>query len=134
MRPGAAAYFVLRARRDGPLVPARIWLCDHDPADPENKLDRGRLSIYLRADIAGEEVDPQRFLEERLCADWTPLQAPGHWRYAQSITEAEYRYLIARRDWAAKHRPADPAAMRPRQRIDTAQMALPSFERENTAT
>jgi hypothetical protein len=123
-----AAYFMLRATRRGPLVPARIWLCDHDPADETNKLDRGRLSVYPRADIAGEEVDPERFIEERLCSatDWSPAQSPSHWRYAQPIDEAEYRFQIAHRAWAAQHRPEHPT-VRPRQVVDAAQMPLPVF-------
>lgn len=129
MKPGDVAYFLLRVRRRGPLVPARIRLIDHAPEDPEwNKLDRGRLSSLLAADIAGEEIDPQIMLDRLIsCHDWFPANLPGHWRYAQAITEAEYRYRVAHREWIASVRPSDPI-VRPREAAEPAQLALPVFE------
>jgi hypothetical protein len=132
MKPGEAAHFMLRVRRDGPLVCARIWLDDAEPDAPDNKLDRGRLSVYPRAVIAGEEVDPDILQRDRLMSptDWHPAYAPGHWKYAQTISAAEYRFQAARREWAVKHRPDDPTT-KAREPIKPAQLPLPSFEREN---
>lgn len=129
MKPGDAAHFILRGVRHGPLVPARIWLCDHDPADAENKLDRGNLSVYPRAEIDGKDVDPDWLQRDRLMSptDWRPAYAVGHWKYAQPISEAEYRYQIAHRDWRRQARPSDPT-LDARARIEPAQLPLPVFE------
>jgi hypothetical protein len=128
--PGAAAHFMLRVTRLGPLVPARIRLLDHAPEDPPwNRLDRGRLSLVICADVAGEPIDPERMLD-RLTSDWQPANSPGHWKYASIISKSEYEYQVARSKWAAQHQPGDPS-LRPRQKIEPAQLPLPSFEREN---
>jgi hypothetical protein len=136
-------YFLLRLRRGAPLVPARLWLCDHDPADPENRLDRGALSVFPRAEIAGREVPPERLLDRlgvwRRCGDGTlradeavaaladpSLQTPrpvGHWAYAQPITAAEYSYRVAHLQWLERHRPNDPRA-NPYQQIKPAELPL----------
>lgn len=124
------AHFMLRVRRDGPLVPARIWLCDHDPADPENRLDRGRLSIYPRAEIAGREVEPERLFDRLMSStNWQPAHAATHWRFAQPISAGEYRYRLAHLDWLRKHHPNDPRAHSNRE-LKPADLPLPSFERE----
>jgi hypothetical protein len=117
-------HFLLRVVRGGPLVPARLRWLDHAPDDPDdNKLDRGRLSIVCCADVAGAEVPPEQ-LTERL------YRGPGHWKYAEPITESEYRYQLQRLHWAARHRPQDPG-LRPRRAVDPAQAPLPDFSREN---
>jgi len=126
-----AWHFVLRAVRHGPLLPARLWFCDHGPDDPpENRLDRGRLSLYPRADIAGLEVDPER-LADRLWSltDPRPAQPPSHWRYAKQISEAEYRWRLDSLRWAEQHRPDDPG-LRPRRPVAAADVAVPDFTRE----
>jgi hypothetical protein len=146
-------YFLLRMRRDGPLVPAKIWLCDHDPADPSNTLDRGRLSIFPRALVAGREVPPERVLERigiygRRRGDGTlmpgeaaaaladpALRAPrpvGHWAYPQPITAAEYNWRVAHLDWTREHRPEDPRA-HPHRPVKPAELPLPNFDRENAS-
>lgn len=117
-------YFLLRVKRLGPLVPARWWVCDHDPADPDNKLDRGRLSAYPRAEIAGVECEPETVSDR---AAWG---AP-HWKYAQPITEVEYRYQVARLRWAGKHQPTDPG-LAPKRPVAADRLVLPNFERENS--
>ena len=71
------AHFMMRARRNGPLVPARLWLCDFEPGSPENKLDRGRLSPYPRADLAGIEVPPEQVLQEGDRISITPVKIEG---------------------------------------------------------
>jgi hypothetical protein len=117
-------HFMLRRVRHGPLVPARLWWCDHDPAEPKNKLDRGRFSVYPRADIAGVEVDPLVII------DWHLGVIHGHWRFPEPISEAEYHFQLKRLRWAETNRPNDPMlqASRP---ADPRQMALPSFTREH---
>lgn len=144
------AYYLLRVRRDGPLVPARFWLCDHDPADPANKLDRGRLSPYPRAEIAGREVEPEVLLDrigiwarrgdrillpfEVVAALADPTQQTprpeGHWAHATLIPKAEYDYRLAHIEWLRRHRPADPR-VHPNRPLKPSELPLPSFEREH---
>lgn len=130
----APRFFMLRVRRDGPLVPARLRWLDHEPGVEWNKLDRGRLSTFPAADVAGEEVDPDFLIRDRLMSptDLNPAYSSSHWKYASPITETEYRYQVARVDWARRHKPADPSAQ-PRRPVDPGQLALPNFDRENAA-
>jgi hypothetical protein len=123
-------HYILRLVRGGPLLPARIWFCDHDPADPDNKLDRGRLSLYPRADIAGVEVEPEQ-LADRLYSmtDPTPAHPPTHWRYAAPCSEAEYRWRLDSLRWAEQHRPDHPV-LQPRRRLAAADVEVPDFSRE----
>ncbi len=127
-------HFLMRVRRDGPLVPAMLWWCDHDPADPANKLDRGRLSIYPRAAIAGEEVEPERILErlgllplsgdqvatpDQILARLAQAEPPPvtHWKWCQPVSEAVYQHHFSRLRWAERHRPNDPALNPRRDRV-----------------
>jgi len=120
----APRYFLLRVRRDGPLVPARLRWLDHAPEDPPtNKLDRGRLSIVIVADIAGADVPPEEVTDRF-------YRGPGHWKYAEPVTETEYRYQMQRLLWAEKNRPSDPA-LHPRRVLKPADVPLPNFDREN---
>lgn len=109
--------------RDGPLVPARLWWCDHEPGEPANTLDRGMLSVFPRADIADAEVPPEQLVERT----WAPL---GHWKYARPISEDEYRYQVERLRWAERNKPDEPG-LKPRRPVASAQLALPNFDREN---
>lgn len=120
--PPPPAYFMLRVRRDGPLTPGRWWLCDHDPADPKNRLDRGRLSIYPRATVGGREWDPDLIAERA----WAPI---NHWKSLLAITPQEYQYRLAHLEWTRRHRPADPVG-RPNAALKPADLPLPNFDRE----
>lgn len=143
----APLHFLLRLRRDGPIVPAKLWWCDADPADPENRRDRGRLSIWPRAAAAGEEIGPELIFERlginpfsgdqvalghellaRLDRAEPPL--PTHWKYAEPISAEAYAYHFARLRWAERNAPGDPT-LAPRRRVQPAQMSLPNFDREN---
>jgi hypothetical protein len=125
-----ARYFVMRVVRGGPLVPARLWFCDSEPGVPENKLDRGRLSLYPRADIGGVEVEPEQ-LADRLFSltDPRPAHPPTHWRYAASCSEAEYRWRLDSMRWAEQHQHDHPV-LQPRKRLAAADLPVPDFERE----
>jgi hypothetical protein len=116
-------HFELRVVRDGPLVPARLWWCDHEPGVPENKLDRGMLSVFMRADIADAEVPPEQLIERT----WATAT---HWKYARQIPEADYRHLVERLRWAETNRPDEPG-LKPRRAVGSAQIRLPNFDREN---
>jgi hypothetical protein len=126
-----ARYFLLRAVRHGPLLPARLYWCDHGPDDPpENRLDRGRLSLYPRADIGGVEVEPEQ-LADRLFSmtDPRPAHPPSHWRFAKAISAEEYRWLLDTLRRTEECRPDDPL-LRPGRRLAAADVDLPDFSRE----
>jgi hypothetical protein len=114
-------HFVLRVTRYGPLVPARLQWIDYEPGEPDNHRDRWP-SVIPFVDIAGEVVPPEE-LTERFMA---PV---GHWKYAQPISEADYRFLFDHLRWLETVRPNDPV-LQPRRRVDPQRMQLPSFERE----
>lgn len=128
----APRHFLMRLVRGGPLVCARLRWLDHALEDPpENKLDRGRLSVFPVVDVAGEIVEPE-VLFDRLYSstDTRSAIAPGHWKFCQEISEAAYRGLFRKMRDAEAQRQADPV-LRPRRRIDPRQIALPDFSREN---
>jgi hypothetical protein len=105
IQPG---HYLIRLVKKGPLVAARIYWCDHEPGNEENKLDRWPIP-FLMGEIAGEAVD-----------------ALGIWlaRGRQEITAAEYRYRSTDAAWAREHSPLEPAA-NPRKKIDQLQAPLP---------
>lgn len=126
-----ARHFLLRVTRYGPLVPGRLWWCDHGPDDPpDNRLDRGRLSLYPRADIGGVEVEPEQ-LADRLFSltDPRPAHPPSQWRYAKPISAEEYRYRFDALRRVEELRPDDPL-LRARRRLAAADVEVPDFSRE----
>jgi hypothetical protein len=112
-------YFVLRLVRDGPLLPARLLWLDHEPGVPDNKLDRGRASLYPAADIGGEEVPPEDVTDR---FHWPAT----HWKFAKPISESEYRARFDQMRRAEAHQLPDPV-LRPRRRVDPRQVDLPEF-------
>jgi hypothetical protein len=143
-----ARHFLLRVTRYGPLVPARLWWCDHDPADPGNTLDRGRLSLYPRADIAGVETDPDILLDRlgfrrrgdsgSLPSEVLPALADpkrltprplGHWAYTKPIGPEEYRWRFDALRRTEERNPNDPV-LRTRQRLTGEDVEVPDFSRE----
>jgi len=126
-----ARHFLLRVTRYGPLVPVRLHWCDHGPDDPpDNKLDRGRLSLYPRADIAGVEVEPE-LLGDRLrsLSDPRPANPITHWRYAKPISAEEYRWRFDALRRVEERNPADPL-LKTRRRLAAADVEVPDFSRE----
>lgn len=141
-------YLMLRVVRYGPLVPARLWLDDAEPGEPSNKLDRGNVSVYPRAEIAGSEADPDIILDRlgiwqrrgdgRLLppdviaalAD-AALRTPrpvGHWAYAQPISPAEYAYQMAHREWIEATNPGD-GRLYARGKLRSTDVPLPKFKK-----
>jgi hypothetical protein len=86
-------YWAVRLRSRAVEVGARIYWhqTTHEPGEAQNEMERSRI---LSAEINGERVNPQDLWERR----------------GRAISEAEYRYLIADRAWAATYAPTDPAA------------------------
>jgi hypothetical protein len=106
-------FFKLRLVKGGPFVGARIeYGPTRDPLTGE-PLDR---SWHYAADING-------------FVDQNPRPEPNDdvwkvWEFGQRIDEAEYRFLIADREWAAKHAPELPEAT-PRKPVDLRQIPIP---------
>jgi hypothetical protein len=74
-------FWMVRLARHAPEIPASIGQIDHEPGDPDNKLDTGPIFV---ANIGLRDVDPLRV--------WWLMRR-------RSITEAEHRYQIARLAW-----------------------------------
>lgn len=105
VQPG---YFLIRLVRHGPMIAARIYWCDHEPGNPENKLDRWPIP-FLAGEVAGEDVDP---LGIWLARDRTPIDS------------AEYRFRDADRRWVEEFAPHEPLA-KPLRKADLMQAPLP---------
>lgn len=90
-------FFKRKLAKDAVFVPARIWL------DQDIDSDTGELcgDEVLCCEVNGREADPEE--------QWSYLAG-------NPITEAEFKYLMARNEWAERHAPHDPAA-RPREPI-----------------
>lgn len=83
-------FFTRRMVRNGPAVPVAIWI--------EQEIDE-----------AGELVSDERMV----CLVGDREEDPAtQWTYCAGnpIPEAEYRYLLAMREWASEHAPHHPAA------------------------
>jgi hypothetical protein len=91
-------WFKRRLVHGGPFVPARIWL------EQEVDSDTGELIAdeVMLCEVDGRRCDPVE-------------QWPRLW--TEVITEAEFNYMTATRNWAAWWAPSDPVA-NPRERID----------------
>lgn len=100
-------WFKRRLVRHGPFVPARIWLDQCiDPETGELVADEAMLC----------EVDGQ----------WADAEVQWQSLCGNPISEAEYNYLMARRDYATAWAPHEPAA-NPRQPINWLRVPVPKF-------
>lgn len=84
-------WFKRKLVRGGPHVPARIWM--EQPIDPET------------GELVGDEI-MRCEINGKLC------DAEEQWTYIcyLPITEAEYKFMVANAEWAAKYAPNEPAA------------------------
>lgn len=143
----APGWWMVRCCRGCPEVVARIWLCDHEPGDPENKVDQP----YLQGQLGLDLVDPneiwvmleyceagseEQALLRRPLALRTDVQAGrvaraatapmALWKRerARRISAAEYAYQLADYQWLRQHRPNDPNA-RPTEKVQIRNLELP---------
>jgi hypothetical protein len=114
-------YFILRLTRFGPLLPARLHEIDHEPGEPDNPRDRWPPTV-LEADIAGERLPPEELTDRFF---WPA----AHWKHAEPVTEAVYRYHFERMRRAESSGESNPM-LRPRQRVRAADVPLPNFDSE----
>lgn len=102
--------WMIRAVKNGPLIPARIFWCSHEPGVPENLLDRWPIP-FLAAEIAGRWVDVDRV--------WHVKGRP--------ITEAEFRFQMADLEHAKRWRPNE-AIAQPHKPVDLRSLPIPFAE------
>jgi hypothetical protein len=90
-------FFKRRMVRGGIYVPCKIWIVQDIGPDGELLDD-----VTMLAEVNGDPADPEDI-----------------WSYVagEPISEAEFKYLTARGEWAVRYAPNDPAA-NPRERID----------------
>jgi hypothetical protein len=102
-----AGWYKRRLVRGGMFVPAKIWLEQH--IDPET----GELIADSRwlCEVANIRKDPDEQWE---------------WLSGHPISEADFRFMMAERCWAAEHAPYDPVA-NPRKPVDWRTAPLPEF-------
>jgi hypothetical protein len=105
----ALGYFAYRLTRGGVEVAAKI---EYRPlTDPETGEPQTERSSYWFATVNGEnDPDPRPEPSERV---WRVSE------FGRRITEAEYRFLLADRQWVAQHQPHRPEAT-PEKSVDLA--------------
>lgn len=101
IQPG---FFMVRARKGFPPLPAKIWWSAHEPGNPENLLERP----VLMAEVADEPADPIG-VHAAIESELKPRSGLG--------IEATYRFLVDEIRWSRAHAPTDPAA-RHQRRVD----------------
>ena len=146
MIPG---FWSVRVINGAPFVPGRIWLCDHEPGEVENKVDQpflqGQLALDLTppADVwemvAFCEASPDEKAQmiAPSASEHTPsggrrqgLEAAplAKWRQtrARRITAAQWQAEIRWLEWAIRYRPWAPE-LKYREPIVRATAQLPRF-------
>ena len=105
-------WFVTRACRGGPWVPARLWI------EQEVCPDTGELlsDEVMRCEINGKLRDPYEA--------WI-------WLCSEPIDQARHAYLVARKDFAETWAPSEPAA-NAFVKVDWGKVPTPSFTKEPT--
>lgn len=99
----APGFYKTRLIRNGPFVPARVWMNETEKDDAGDYLD----DQCLMMSIDGERVNGQHMGEKYL------------WMYGNPIDKAEYDFMRADSDHAKEYRPED-AKANPRRSIDLA--------------
>ena len=94
-----AGFFRHKLRSGGVVGAVRIWFgAPHDP-------------------VTGEEMDRSHRWQAEFLGEYIEFDACWPQCAGEPITEAEYRALMNRRDWAAEHAPRS-AYANPRRRYD----------------
>jgi hypothetical protein len=111
-------YWAIKLRTGGPPVPARTFWCDHEPGNPDNKLDRWPLP-FIAGEIAGDVADPLDIFAAR---SRVPLRPRGGLTQPQ-----EYAFQVADIRHARVWRPDEPIA-NPRHRVRLSRLPIPFVE------
>jgi hypothetical protein len=149
MFPVKPGFWMVRCCRHCPEVAARIWLCDHEPGDPENTVDQpywqGQIGLDLvpPADVWKMlefcEAEPE---EQRQMADpgevaraprsgrrpalTTAPMALWKQQRARRISAAEFEAQIRWLRWAETNAPNRPEFTY-RKPVDLAAVPIPRF-------
>lgn len=107
-------WYKTRLAKGGPWVPARIWM--YQPTDAETG-----------------ELDGDETLQCEIDGRWADAGDKWIWLCQHPITEAEFNYLTAARQWAQENAPDEPLA-NPRQRVDWLKVPTPQFIKRETTT
>jgi hypothetical protein len=102
-------FFKRRLVRNGPFVPAKIWL--YQPIGEGGELEGDEK---LQCEVNGKFADPE--------LQW-------EWLRQNPITEAEYNYLVAAIDWTKENAPDQPMANE-RTAVDWNKIPTPTFTKE----
>lgn len=100
--------WMIRCCRRCPEVAARIWLCDHEPGMPSNRVD-------------------QPYLQGQIGVDLVPPEDVWH-RRGRNISAAEFDFQIATLKWLSGNRPTDPR-INYRRPVDPSAIPIPHFSR-----
>lgn len=144
-----AGHWMIRAVRGGPEVCARVWLCDHEPGEPDNIMDRAHWQGQIGLDLVSPgailgmvefcEASPeqQAMLIRPPLSDRVPRsgRAPAFttapmakWKQARArrITAEEYQRELRWIEWAARNKPDHPD-LTYRRAIDKRAAPVPRF-------
>lgn len=142
-------WWMVRCCRRCPEVAARIFVCDHEPGEPENKVDQPYLQGQIGLDLTDpddiwamlEFVEASPAEQAAMIAPAASARAPRYgrqqglqtapmalWkqRRARRISAAEYERQIKWLRWAESNAPAHPDFTY-RRPVDPAQAPLPIF-------
>lgn len=140
---------MVRVIRQGPLVAARIWLCDHEPGEAENLMDRpyvqGQIGLDLMppleiwhiVEFAESSPEQRRLLIDPPLSDRVPRngRAPAYttaplakWKRerAHRITLEQYLVETEWLAWASKNNPTHPDFLY-RRPVDLRATPIPKF-------
>jgi len=104
-------WFKRKLVKDGPFVPARIWV--YQPVDDEGDLCDDEA---MQCEVDGKFADPEEA--------WS-------WLCGNPISEAEFKHLTALRQWSEQHAPSEPYA-NPRKPVDWMNVPTPTFATKET--
>ena len=100
-------WFLVRLVKDGPLLPARIWLEQDIDDDTGELLDDEKL----RCQVIYLDKDPEEWWP-RLCT--------------RPISQERYDYLMALGDWAAENETTNPM-VQPFKKVSAKDIPMPKF-------
>jgi hypothetical protein len=124
-------FWMVRVVRGGPFVASRIWLCDHEPGEPENIMDRpywqgqigldltSPLKIWTMLEYVEASPEQQRAFASPPLSERAPRggRSPAFtyapmplWQQsrARRITLEEYLTELAWLAWAKRNAPDHP--------------------------
>ncbi len=121
--PEVPSYWWLYSRRGGVLLPSRIFICDFEPGDEKNKLDRP----FLAGQVGEQWENPKEIWMRVLRREIEP----NHWSCAlpmipqEGLTPCqEHQYQMAILAWIKENDITHPLA-KPYKPVNLAALPLP---------